>query len=320
MGVAAVPEAVTIGETMVVMNPAHTGSLRYVHTYSRSMGGAETNVAIGLVRLGHSCGWISRLGEDEFGRYVVNTLRGEGVETAQVRLDPGAPTGLYFKERPAVGDPSVFYYRRGSAASRMTPADLDPAYIQGARLLHVTGITPALSDTCREAVLTAMDLAREAGLTVSFDPNFRRRLWSEAEARPVMLEMARRADIVLPGADEGQMLTGEEDPERMARALLALGLRLAVIKLGPEGALVGDAEGCHRVAGFPLTPVDTVGAGDAFAAAFLAGVLEGRPAREAARRACAAGALVTQVVGDWEGIPDTATLEAFLERRQQITR
>jgi 2-dehydro-3-deoxygluconokinase len=309
------PDLVTLGETMIVLNAARTGPLRYAESFNRSLGGAESNVAAGLVRQGYSAGWVSRLGDDEWGRYIAATLRGEGVDLSHVSLDPDAPTGLYVKERPAAGDPRVTYYRRGSAASRLSPADLDEGYIASARILHVTGITPALSPSCREAVFAAVAIARRAGVTVSFDPNMRRKLWSAGEARAVFRELAAQADILLPGRDEAELMTGLSDPVLAARALMELA-PLVVTKLGPEGCLVGT----ERVDGFPLAPVDTVGAGDAFAAAFLAGRLDGLPPETSARRACAAGALVTQVVGDWEGMPTRAKLDAFISGKEAAAR
>lgn len=314
------PRVVTFGESMVVFNPAARGPLRYVHTFHRSLAGAESNVAIGVTRLGHSAGWFSRVGEDEFGRYVVQTLRGEGVDLSRVVCDPAAQTGICFKELPAAGDPAVIYYRRGSAASRMSPADIDESYIAGAGLLHVTGITPALSGSCRATVLAAAETARAAGVRVSFDPNYRRRLWSPEEARPVFIEIARRSDVILPGLDEGEIITGQTGAEAVARALLALGPSLVAVKLGAGGALLCDHEGCSLVPGFPVQPVDSVGAGDAFAAALLSGLLDSRTPLEAARRACAAGAMATQVIGDWEGMPDAAGLERFLAGGQVLTR
>jgi len=311
---------ITLGESMVVLNPAVTGPLRYVNTFTRSLAGAETNLSIGLVRQGHSVAWISRVGADEFGRYILQTVRGEGVDTSGVTVDPTAPTGVCFKEIPASGDPSVCYYRRGSAASQLSLTDLETIQFAGARLLHVTGITPALSESCRQMVLVAMEMARTAGLQVSFDPNYRRRLWSEKQALPVLRDMARRADIILPGADEGEMLTGESQPERIVAGLVGIGAKLVAVKLGPAGALVGDADGCAVVPGFPVTPVDTIGAGDAFAAAFLAGILEGRDPGESARRACAAGAMATQVIGDWEGLPDRSDLDRFVSNGTKMTR
>ncbi|HEX6972159.1 MAG TPA: sugar kinase, partial [Limnochordia bacterium] len=243
------PQIVACGETMVLFAPATSGPLRYVHQFTKHIGGAESNVCIGAVRLGHSAGWISRLGDDEFGRYVLAQLRGEGVDVSRVRIDPAAPTGVYFKERHETKESRVFYYRRGSAASRLCPADLDPDYIGDAEIILISGITPALSQSAREAVFAAVRLAREAGRTVAFDPNVRLKLWPPEEAVPVLRELAARSDVLLPGAAEASLLTGEADPERAAAALLALDgpaghhPEVAVVKLGEEGALVARRRG-----------------------------------------------------------------------------
>lgn len=309
------PSVVTFGETMVVLNAARTGPLRYVESFTRSLGGAESNVAVGVVRLGHTAAWMSAVGDDEWGRYIVTTLRGEGVDVERVMFDSTAPTGLYVKERPAAGDPRVSYYRRGSAASKLTARDLDESYIKSARILHVTGITPALSPSCREAVFAAVEVARGANVTVSFDPNMRRKLWDEQTARSVFRDLAAKADLILPGTDEAELITGEADPLKAARELKKL-TPLVVTKLGPEGCLVN----AQRVEGFPLAPVDTVGAGDAFAAGFLASMLDGKTPVEAARCACACGAKVTQVIGDWEGLPTRAELLRFMQGKGEVSR
>jgi 2-dehydro-3-deoxygluconokinase len=284
------------------------------------MGGAESNVAIGLVRLGRTAGWLSRLGEDEAGCFVLNTVRGEGVDTSRVTTDPGAPTGLYLKERSALGDPRVFYYRKGSAASRMTPLDLDEDYIRSARALHVTGITPALSKSSRDTVLAAMEIARSAGLVISFDPNIRYKLWSLDEARPVLMDMARRATIVLPGLSEGQALLGVEGPLDVARGFLKSGASVVATKLGAGGALVASPDEMHHVPSLEVAPVDTIGAGDAFDAAFLASYLEGLALLETCARACVAGALATLVFGDWEGMPSRQQIDSQLAGTMGISR
>lgn len=316
------PKVVTLGESMIVFNPAVTGPLRHVQTFHRSLAGAESNVAIGLVRLGTSAGWIGRFGDDEFGRYALATLRGEGVDVSQATLDSLAPTGLYFKELRAGRDPAVYYYRRGSAASRMSPADLDENYLAGAGFLHLTGITPALSESCHRTVMTAIEIAKSAGVRVCFDPNYRAKLWDAAQARQVMRGIARQADIVMPGLAEAELLTGHKDPALAAGALLAAGAGMVIVKLGADGALVANAETAQprMVPGFAVAPVDSIGAGDAFAAAFLAGIVNGLSPVLAARQANAAGALATQVVGDWEGMPEQGVLDAFLVGREMATR
>ena len=163
---------------MVLFSPMGDGPLRYIHHFEKRIGGAESNVCIGLARLGHSAGWVSRVGDDEFGRFVVSAIRAEGVDVSQVRVDPEAPTAVYFKERRAFGGGQVYYYRRGSAASRLSPEDLDPEYIRSAKVLMGSGITPALSPSCRETLEVAVTTAKEAGRLFVFDPNLRLKLWS----------------------------------------------------------------------------------------------------------------------------------------------
>lgn len=307
------PEVVTIGETMVLFTPEHDGPLRYVHRFAKGIGGAESNVCIGLTRLGHSAGWISRVGDDEFGRYVLAQIRGEGVDVSQVRVDPEAPTAVYFKERRTMGGGAVYYYRRGSAASRLGPGDLDPAYIQRARVFLGSGITPALSPSCREALYEGIRLAKEAGALIVFDPNLRLKLWSADEARSVLRSFVALADVVLAGQDEAEFLTGKNDPVAAGKELLALGPRQVVVKVGAGGAWVIDAACQVRVPGFRVERVvDPIGAGDAFAAGYIAGLLEGMSPVEAARLGNACGAFVLGTPGDYEGLPERSEVDAFL--------
>lgn len=305
-------DVVTFGETMILLRPAAPGPLRSAELFARSFGGAEANMAIGLSRLGCKVGWVSRLGDDEFGRYIRNTIRGEGVDVAAVKLDPEAPTALFFKEPRPGRESRVFYYRKGSAASRMAPGDLPPDYLRGARYLHLSGITPALSDSCRALCYQAVAAARAAGVAVCFDPNLRRKLWPEAEARRVLLELAAQADVFLPGVEEAEFLWGAGTPEELAARALVHGARLVVMKLGAAGCLVAAGDRMERVPGFPVHVVDPVGAGDAFAAGFLAGLLRGLPPERAARLANACGALACTNFGDWEAAPEWADVEALL--------
>ncbi len=309
------PEVVAIGETMVLFTPLGEGPLRYIHHFEKRIGGAESNVCIGLSRLGHRAGWISRLGNDEFGRYVLGAVRSEGVDVSTVTWDDEAPTAVYFKERRPLGGGQVYYYRRGSAASRLGPEHLDPEYVKSAKVLVGSGITPALSHSCREALRRAVDIAREANVTFVFDPNLRLKLWPEEEARRVLLEFAAKADIVLPGQEEAAFLTGETDPIRAGNALLELGPRAVVVKVGEEGSVIVTREGYERVPGFPVARVvDPVGAGDAFAAGIVAGMLEGMSLAQAARLGNACGAFAVTVPGDIEGLPERAEIDQFINR------
>jgi 2-dehydro-3-deoxygluconokinase len=297
-------DVVTLGESMVLLLAEQSGPMREATTFRRHIAGAESNLAIGLSRLGHSTGWFSRVGDDEFGRALVFRIRGEGVDTSHVIADPQAPTGLVIRERREAGPIEQVYYRRGSAASRMSAGDLDQAYIASAKFLHLTGITPALSPGCRETVFAAAEMARAAGVRVVLDPNYRSKLWDPAAARSVMRDLAARSDLVLPGLDEAELLTGESDPEAAARQLRQLGPSLVVVKLGAQGALALAEDEVIRVPGTPVERiVDPVGAGDAFAAGFLAGLLRGFATDAAVRLGNRCGALAMLSPGDMESLP-----------------
>lgn len=310
-------DVVTIGESMIQLTPQQMGMLRHARTFDRYVGGAESNVAIGLVRLGHRAGWISRVGDDEFGACVRATLRGEGVDTSQVIADEAAPTGVYFKEQRRADRTRVHYYRDGSAASRLSASDLPRDYIGQADYLHITGITPALSTSCREATWRALRIAEEEGVAVSFDPNVRRKLWSEEEARSTLREMIPRVHTVLTGRGEATLLTGEEDPEAAARALRDLGAAEVVVRRGEAGALAVSADGVEQGDALEVEAIDVVGAGDAFSAGYLSGRLRDWTVAAALRLGNVAGGLATTVRGDSEGIPTWAEVQSYLGESEQ---
>jgi 2-dehydro-3-deoxygluconokinase len=299
---------------MALFAPQEPGPIRLVRTFELRFGGTESNLAVALARLGFAVGWQGRVGDDELGRLIVQTLRGEGVDVSRVRVDPEAPTGLYVKEFSPLGQSRVYYYRRGSAASRMTPADLDPEYFRSARWLHLTGITPALSATCRATVEAALGLGRELGLTISFDPNLRRKLWSLEEARATLLPLMAQADLVLAGDEELQALLDRPSPEAAVQAALDRGLRVPVLKLGAEGVLLVGADGAtRRLPPLPVRQVvDPIGAGDGFDAGFIAGRLWGWDDERSAQLGQLVAAHALGVRGDWEGYPSRAEVEALL--------
>ena len=203
-----VPELVTFGESMGLLLTEPARPLRGAAGFARSIAGAESNVAVGLSRLGHPSGWFGRVGDDAFGLGILDALRREGVDVDRARVDPEAPTGLLIRDRHPQRRIQVLYYRHGSAGSRLGPGDVDEGYIAGARVLHVTGITPALSDSCLEGVRAAMDGARRRGVTVCFDPNLRLRLWSAQRAAATIEPLLASADIVLTGDGETEKLSG----------------------------------------------------------------------------------------------------------------
>jgi 2-dehydro-3-deoxygluconokinase len=309
-------EVVTLGECLVALVAGAAGPLAETTIFERHVAGAEANTAVGLARLGHSVAYIGRVGSDGFGAAIVRKLRGEGVDVEHLVVDDTAPTGLMIRERRALGAAHVLYYRSGSAGSRLGPAEVDAAAAQfkGARWLHVTGITPALSPTARAAVERAIALARDARLTISLDLNLRRKLWSEAEAALVFRELAAKADVVMGDEDEARLVTGTKDSgEVLAEALLARGASTAIVKLGRQGAVAATVGEAIRVPALDIPAVvDPVGAGDAFAAGYIAATLEGKPLDEALRAANACGAAAVTVVGDMAGLPDRDELEGLL--------
>jgi 2-dehydro-3-deoxygluconokinase len=309
------PDVVTAGEAMALLMAGAPGPLDEVREFERATAGAELNVAVGLRRLGFRVGYISRLGHDSFGRHLRAFMAGEGLDLRHVLTDERHPTGFMLKEMATEGrDPEVEYFRRGSAASHMSPADMPEAGspFRQARLLHLTGILPALSDGCAGLAFALARQARTEGRLVSFDPNLRPRLWpSQAAMVTVLNELASLADVVMPGLAEGRLLSGHQDPAGIADFYLERGARQVVVKLGPEGAYVAaDGDGRRGVVpGVPVRKVvDTVGAGDGFAVGVISAVLDGLPLREAAARGNAIGARVVQFRGDCEGLPTRAQL------------
>jgi 2-dehydro-3-deoxygluconokinase len=312
------PEVITIGESMVMMVADQSDSLQFVSSYTRKIAGAESNVAIGLARLGHEVGWISAVGDDPFGRYIRTTIRGEGVDTSQVVFSSEYPTGMLVKELNEIGDPKVYYYRKGSAASHITPCILNEDYFSNAKILHITGIFPALSKGCKETVIAAIKLAKSNGLMVSFDPNIRLQLWTTEQARETLMEIAAMADLILPGSLEAEIMVGTSDFNLVADAFHKLGAKYVVIKDGSRGAYYSFLDNNGSLSngyakGFTVSRVvDTVGAGDGFAVGVLSGLLEHISIQEAVVRGNAIGSMAVMVRGDVEGYPTRRQLEEYL--------
>ena len=308
-------DSIAIGETMALLVADQPGPLADAQHFSRRLAGADSNVAIGLARLGFQVGWISRLGADSFGSYVRRAIEAEGIDTSRVETDAQRSTGLMLKSRAAAGsDPLIEYYRRGSAASQLGLAQFDPAYLLRARHLHATGITAALSADACALVSRAMQLMRAHGRSVSFDPNLRPSLWPDVQTmRDTLNRLAREADWVLPGLAEGQLLTGCDTPEGIAGFYLVRGAKAVLVKLGAAGAYLRTADGeVHQSPGVTVPViVDTVGAGDAFAVGIVSARLEGLPWPAAMARANWIAAQALQVVGDMEGLPRRDQLPAL---------
>jgi len=312
-------EVITIGESMVMMVADQSDSLQFVTNYSRKIAGAESNVAIGLARLGLDVGWISAIGDDPFGTYIRNTIRGEGVDTSQVLISDQHPTGMLVKERNEIGDPKVYYYRMGSATSHLTPDVLKEGYFSGAKVFHMTGIFPALSDTCHETLLAAVAMAKNQGLLVTFDPNIRLQLWPKGQAISTLLQFAALSDLIMPGKKEAEMLLGTGDWEEVASTFHKYGNRYVVMKDGADGAYYSYQEDGHEIErgyekGFPVQRVvDTVGAGDGFAVGVISALMDGLSLREAVVRGNAIGSMAVMVQGDAEGYPTRRQLTEYLK-------
>ena len=309
-----------VGETMALLTTAEVGRLRHATALTLGVAGAESNVAIGARRLGCPAAWVGRVGDDELGELVVSRIRAEGVDVSGVVRDPGAPTSLMVKERRTADMVRVLYYRRHGPGSRLLPGDLDPTQVAAAGVLHVTGITPALSDSALATVDRAVTLAREAGVPVSFDLNYRSTLWRSEEAAAVCRDLAARADLVFAGDDEAELLGLTGDPADLARGLADLGAGHAVVKLGERGAVAAVDGRVHAVEALPVHAVDPVGAGDAFVAGYLAETLVGRPVPERLATAAACGAFAVTVPGDWEGLPSRDELAALGARPGTVHR
>jgi 2-dehydro-3-deoxygluconokinase len=270
-----------IGETMVMVAPEVAQPLEEAVAFRLDVGGAESNVASHLAGAGVPAAWAGAVGDDALGRRLVATLADRGVDVSLVRVDPHAPTGVYFKDPGAEGT-RVLYYRSGSAASRLGPAFAAELPLREAPLVHLSGITPALSGSCRALVEEIIAVRRTHGLPVSFDVNYRPALWDPENAAPVLLDLARRCDVVFVGRDEAAVLWGTTTADEV-RALVGHPGTL-VVKDGAVGAHAfrGDAT-AHAPAG-RVTVVEPVGAGDAFAAGYLSAMLAGSPATDALAR------------------------------------
>ncbi|MDP4269993.1 MAG: sugar kinase [Bacteroidota bacterium] len=314
-------EVITFGESMVLFSPGDKGPLRHIHNFTKSIAGAESNVAIALARLGHKVGWFSKVGHDEFGRYIQFMVRGEGVDVSRVIEDPEHQTGLLFKELFEHVNPNVYYYRKNSAASFMSPADLDKEYIQSAKILHLTGITPAISQSARETIFEAIRIAKAAGVKVSFDPNIRLKLWTAEEARKTILEICKETDILFPGIDESDLLLGTTDVPEILKAFHGMGIGEIALKLGKKGCMVSDGTVGQFVPGYVVDKIeDSVGAGDGFAAGYLSSRLKGCNIQEAGDYANGVGAMATLVRGDSEGFPTYEQLLAFTGKIHTVDR
>lgn len=302
---------VTLGETMGLFYSETPGSLLHATHLKLGIGGAESNVAIGLARLGTPATWIGRVGDDSLGQRIIRELRAEDV-CVRVAVDADAPTGLMVKERRTPESIHVRYYRSGSAGSRLTAADIPEDDIAAAAMLHVTGITPALSASAHDAVLTATRIAHDAGVPISFDVNHRVSLWPDHGEVPVYRRLAELSTVVFAGVSEARLLVPDaETPSDLARGLADAGPSQVIIKLGAEGCYARIDGVDYVQSAVPITVVDSVGAGDAFVAGYLSELVAGADPSDRLRTAVMTGAFACLTSGDWEGLPDRRDLARF---------
>lgn len=312
-------DVITFGEAMAMFMANQPGSLHEVNQFTRELAGAETNVAIGLARLGLRSGWVSKVGRDAFGTFIIERLKNENVDIESVLVDDYYPTGFQLKSKVIEGDPEVQYFRKGSAASHLSIDDFNEACFKAASHLHMTGIPLALSEQARSYAKHALSFMKKNGRSVSFDPNLRPSLWTSQEEMVEQINTAAfQADYVFPGISEGEILTGFKNPRDIASFYLEKGVKLVVIKIGEEGAFYKTLNEEGIVSGFKVKEViDTVGAGDGFAVGVISGLIENLSIEDAVLRGNAIGALAVQAPGDNDGYPTKEELLNYIENNLQ---
>jgi len=283
-------DIISIGECMIeLFSDEPLGSAESFH---RAYAGDTLNVLVMASRLGLSCGYITRIGQDPFADYLTNSWRDHGIDTSHVKRVPGF-TGLHFISLLTGGDREFVYYRKGSAASSMVPDDLDDDYIGSAKILHVSAIPQAISPTARDTVLRAAQIAHSRNVTVSYDTNLRLNIWTIREARQALEEVLPYTDIIFPSyPEETSALLGLDSPAEVVDYFRSKGVGTVAVKCGDEGAWVGTESGAWRVASVaPNGVLDTTGAGDAFVGGFLYGVVRELAPADGARWGAAAAGL-----------------------------
>ena len=297
-------DVITIGDGMIVMCPEKKGPIIFSNTFERKIGGAELNVAIGCARLGLNTGWISRLGNDDFGKYILKTVRGEGVDVSQVKQVDGYNTSVYFKEVLADGASRSFYYRANSPTETLNIKDINEEYFKECKVLHITGVLPSINEHNRKLILEIIEIAKKHNLIISFDPNIRLKMWTKEEARAFINKILPNVDILLVGDEEIEVLLGHDDINKGIKDFHHYGIETIVVKRGANGAIGSDGNNIYEVDGIkPRALVDTVGAGDGFAAGFLRSIIKGETLEDALKFANAVGSIVVGVEGDNEGLP-----------------
>ncbi len=280
--------------------------------YLSGFGGDTSNFVVAAARQGASASYFTHIGADVFGDQLMNLWQEEGIDTSHIVPSPDAHTGMYFITYTEAGH-QFTYMRKNSAASRVKAQDVPEALIREAKLFHVSGISQAISESACDAVFHAIDIAKESGTIVSYDPNLRLKLWGVERARAIIHATAAMSDIFLPSIDDVRQLAGLSDPEALVDYYHSLGIKTILLKLGSKGVLVSDGASRELIPGFKVDTVDQSGAGDTFDGAFCAQYLEGNGIFESARYANAAAALSTMGHGAVAPIPHRKNIEVFLK-------
>jgi 2-dehydro-3-deoxygluconokinase len=312
------PEIISIGECMIELFSDQP--LEEADAFRRSLAGDTLNILVAAARLGASTGYVTRIGKDPFAGYLLNTWRKEGIDVSHVKQVDGF-NAVHFVALLPGGDREFVYYRRGSAPSTMEPSDLDPQYIASARVLHVSGITQAISATARATVRRAVEIAHERGVSVSYDPNYRRQLWTRQEARKGMEEVLPYVSYFLPSAPaDTEALLDTSDPREAVDAMRARGIGVVAVKCGERGSVIGVGDEVFEVPAYTPGPVvDTTGAGDAFNGGFLHGTLHGMSPRDAATLGAIAAGLKLRGRGALTAMPMGKEVYAAFESLKKQT-
>lgn len=314
-------DVLLMGEAMALFVADTQGSLEDVDKYTRTVSGAEVNVAIGLSRLGYNPMYLTRLGDDELGRYIAAYLRKENINTEAIQFDTVNRTGIQLKSKVLNGDAVAPYFRKGSAASKIDEEALDHVNWDSIKILHITGVPLALSSTFRSVIYKAIEEAKKRDILITFDPNIREKLWSsKGEMRATLIHVARECDIFLPGLQEAEFLSGVKGRDEVVEFFSNMGVKNIIMKMGPKGSYVYNEGLKIFVPGFVVDEVvDTVGAGDGFAAGVLSSILDGETLANAALRGNAMGAIQVMHWSDNQGLPSREVLTDFMKHTKKET-
>lgn len=310
----------TIGDALITMNPLTTGPLRYVSTFERKVGGAELNFAIGCSRLGLSSKWISRLGDDDFGKVIYNFARGEGVDVSDVAFVEGYPTSVNFRETHENGASKTYYYRHQSPILTLSPEMITESSFTNVDLVHLTGVFLAIDPKNIEIVHKVIQIAKEKKIPISFDPNIRLKLWTIEDARKAYETIFPHIDILLAGLEEMKLIMGSDEEADLVQFAAKYKIKDLVVKDGANGSKLYRDGVWTKMKSFPVQAVDTVGAGDGFDAGYVYGYLNQYSPEQLLRFANGVGALVTTVSGDNEGLPYKQEVSAFINEEDVIER